>query len=58
LQAEGKLTFVLGMFTPDADAADAIAEFARLHAESPNGYVPYRDWPSGVKGHFRARLPV
>jgi predicted metal-binding protein len=58
LQAQGKLTFVLGMFEPVAEAAEAIVAFAAKHAESANGYVPFREWPAGVKGHFRARLPV
>lgn len=58
LQAPGKLTFVLGMFEPGEDAAAAIVEYAALHAASQSGYVPFREWPQGVKGHFRARLPV
>ena len=58
LQAPGKLTFVLGMFEPMQDAAQAIVDYACKHAESVNGYVPFREWPQGVKGHFRARLPL
>jgi len=57
LQAEGKLSYVLGRFTPDKDAAEAIVEYARAYSESDSGQVPYKQWPQGVKGHFVARIP-
>lgn len=56
--AEGKLTYVLGHFTPDADSAEAILDYAAAHARSATGQVPFREWPQGVKGHFVARIPV
>ena len=43
---------------PTAEAAEAIVDFARRYAASPDGAVPYRDWPEGMKGHFIARLPT
>lgn len=52
----GKLSYVLGQFEPEADAARAILEYAELHAQSDTGQVPFRSWPQGVKGHFRARI--
>ena len=57
IQAEGKLTYVLGRFEVDEASASAIVEYARKHAESDNGQVPFRSWPQGIKGHFVARLP-
>jgi predicted metal-binding protein len=56
--APGKLTYVLGMFAPTEASAEAVVEYARLHAESPTGQVPLRQWPQGVKGHFVARIPA
>lgn len=56
--APGKLTYVLGMFTPTEVSAEAIVDYARLHAESETGRVPFKQWPQGVKGHFVARIPV
>lgn len=56
IQDSTKLSYVLGMFEPDSDAARAILEYAALHAKSDTGQVPYRTWPQGVKGHFRARI--
>ena len=54
----GKLTYVLGRFSPEADAAAAVVDYARLHAASESGRVPFRAWPQGVKGHFIARIPA
>jgi predicted metal-binding protein len=57
VQAAGKLSFTLGRFAPDEGSAQAIVDWAALHADSASGQVPYRTWPEGVKGHFVARLP-
>lgn len=58
IQSEGKLNYVLGKFAPVPEDADGIVEYAKLHADSETGQVPYREWPQAIKGHFRARLPV
>lgn len=58
IQAENKLTYVMGDFEADGGSAEAVVEYARLHAESETGQVPFRSWPQGVKGHFVSRLPV
>lgn len=57
LRAPGKLSYVMGRFAPDAQAARAILDYAVRYAESPHGRVPYADWPDGVKGHFITRSP-
>lgn len=57
VQGEGKLAYTLGRFTPDADSAQAIVDYARMHADSDTGRVPFREWPQGVKGHFVTRHP-
>ena len=57
IQGAGKLAYTLGRFTPDTEAAQAILDYARLHAASESGQVPYREWPQGVKGHFVTRHP-
>ena len=57
IQGEGKLSYTLGNFSPDEEAAAAIVEYAELHAQSETGQVPYRQWPQGVKGHFVTRHP-
>ena len=54
----GKLTYVLGMFTPTDASAEAIVEYAQAHADSETGRVPFKQWPQGVKGHFVARIPA
>ena|SRR6056297_1871189 len=57
IQAAGKLSYTLGRFTPDEASAQAILDYAALHADSETGQVPYRQWPQGVKGHFVTRHP-
>ena len=56
--APGKLTYVLGMFAPGLESAEAVVDYARLHAASETGQVPFKQWPQGVKGHFVARVPA
>jgi predicted metal-binding protein len=57
LRAPGKVGYVLGRFTPDAEAARAILDYATLYADSDTGQVPFKQWPAGVKGHFITRTP-
>jgi predicted metal-binding protein len=57
LRAPGKVSYVLGRFTPDADAARAILDYAVHYAASEHGRVPFAQWPEGVKGHFITRSP-
>jgi predicted metal-binding protein len=57
IRGTGKVGYVLGDFTPDADAARAILDYAIRHAASEEGMVRYADWPQGVKGHFIVRTP-
>ncbi len=57
IQAASKISYSLGDFEPDSDAAIAVVSFAKLHNESKNGQVPYRQWPQPIKGHFVSRHP-
>jgi len=57
LRAPGKISYVLGRFDPDEDAARAILDYALHYAASDAGQVRYADWPAGVKGHFITRSP-
>ena len=57
IRAPGRIGYVLGGFTPDADAARAILGYAVAHAASADGDVPYGQWPEGVKNHFITRTP-
>ena len=57
IQAEGKLAYTLGRFEPTQEAAEGIVAYAALHALSPSGQVPYKQWPLAIKGHFITRHP-
>lgn len=58
IQAQGKLTYVMGDFEPLSESAEGVVEYARLHSSSETGQVPFKQWPQSVKGHFVSRLPV
>ena len=57
IQAEGKLNYTLGEFTPTENSAKGIVAYAVLHENSDSGQVPYREWPEAIKGHFTTRHP-
>jgi predicted metal-binding protein len=57
LRSEGRLGYILGKFTPTADSAVALVDFAAHYLASSDGVVPYASWPQGVKGHFLVRVP-
>ena len=57
VQGAGKLNYTLGDFDPEPEAAAGIVDYARQHADSETGRVPFRDWPVAIKGHFVTRHP-
>lgn len=59
VQGDGKIGYSLGRFDASDEDAQAIVDYAAMHAASETGQVPFRDWPQGVKGHFVSRhVPV
>ncbi|MCY4243632.1 MAG: DUF1636 domain-containing protein [Rhodobacter sp.] len=57
IQGSGKVSYTLGNFIPEKAAAEAIVDYARCHAVSETGVVPYGQWPQAIKGHFVTRHP-
>lgn len=57
IQGAGKLNYTLGRFAPDEASAEGIVDYAKMHAASDTGQVPYRNWPTAIKGHFVTRHP-
>jgi predicted metal-binding protein len=57
LRAPDKVGYVLGRFTPDAEAARAILDYTVAYLGSDHGKVPFSQWPQAVKGHFIVRVP-
>lgn len=55
VQGAGKIGYSLGKFAPTEADAQAIVDYAEMHAASETGRVPFREWPVGVKGHFVSR---
>jgi predicted metal-binding protein len=57
IQNPAKLSYTLGQFEAESEAAEGIVAYATAHAESATGQVPYREWPQAIKGHFVTRHP-
>lgn len=57
IQGQGKLNYTLGRFAPEQEDAEGIVSYAKMHAASATGQVPYREWPQAIKGHFVTRHP-
>jgi len=57
LRAPGKLGYVIGDFTPDAEAAETLLDYCGKYQISETGQVPFSTWPPGIKGKFVARVP-
>lgn len=55
VQGAEKIGYSLGKFDGTEEDAQAIVDYAIMHADSPTGQVPFRNWPQGVKGHFVSR---
>lgn len=58
IQGADKLNYVLGGFAPEKQTAAGIVEYALAYHQSETGQVPFKSWPSAIKGHFRARIPA
>jgi predicted metal-binding protein len=57
LRSNERVGYVIVELEPSADVARALLEYARLYLESPDGAVPYKVWPTALKGHFHCRVP-
>ena len=58
IMEDGKTGYLAGRFEATPQAAEAIVAWAKAHAESGDGEVPYKRWSEGIKGHFIARIPA
>lgn len=53
-----RFSYLAGRFRPERESAEAIIDWFDLHGASEKGWVPFRAWPQGMRGHFIARLPA
>lgn len=58
VRARGRFGYVLGQFEPSDEAAQALVDYAKLYAETADGAVPFKRWPTALRGHFVCRIPV
>jgi predicted metal-binding protein len=57
LRSPGRLGYVLGRLEPTIETAQGLVDYAGLYADSPEGAVPFKQWPAAVRGHFLCRIP-
>ena len=57
LRDSERFSYLAGDFIPGREAAEAILAWFDLHGSTPRGEVPFREWPTGMRGHFIARIP-
>ena len=52
-----RFSYLAGRFEPTRAAAEAIVDWFDLHGASQEGWVSFKQWPDGMRGHFIARMP-
>jgi predicted metal-binding protein len=52
-----RYSYVTGGHEPGVEQAQAIIEWFDLHGATETGEVPFKLWPSRMRGHFIARMP-
>jgi predicted metal-binding protein len=57
LRSSERVGYVLVELEPSAEAARALLDYAQLYLQSADGAVPYKLWPTALKGHFHCRIP-
>lgn len=57
LRSNERVGYVLVELEPSAEAARALLDYAQLYLQSADGAVPYKLWPTALKGHFHCRIP-
>ncbi len=58
LQAPGKLSYLFGDLSPDAETARQVLQCAALHAATADGQLPRQARPERLRGGILARLPA
>lgn len=57
LQQAGKTSYVFDGFDANEETALAVLDYAQHYQDSEDGTVAFRNWPEGIKGHFRSKVP-
>ncbi len=57
LRDDARFSYFTGDHAPTRAQAEAILNWFELHGETETGEVPFRTWPSAMRGHFLARIP-
>ena len=57
IRDDERFSYVTGGNEPSRAQAEAILSWFDAHGETPTGEVPFRLWPTAMRGHFIARIP-
>ena len=57
IQDNERFSYVTGKNLPTEEQAEAILAWFDAHGDTPDGVVPFRQWPQAMRGHFIARMP-
>jgi len=57
LRSPARPGYVIAELDASDTTARALLDYALLYARAPDGAVPYKAWPSPLKGHFLCRIP-
>ena len=57
IRSRGRFGYVVGRLEPTEEAARALVDYAALYADSADGAVPFKQWPTALRGHFVCRIP-
>ncbi len=57
IQDDARYSYITGGNRPDEEQAEAILQWFDAHGATPDGQVPFKQWPKKMRGHFIARLP-
>ncbi|MEM9388734.1 MAG: DUF1636 domain-containing protein [Pseudomonadota bacterium] len=57
-RAAGKVGYTVGDMQPDQASIETLLAYGLRYQASLTGEVPFKQWPSGIRGRFVARFPV
>ncbi|AWK88450.1 DUF1636 domain-containing protein [Azospirillum thermophilum] len=57
VRGPGRMGYVLGDLPADESSVETLTAYLRAYLRTGDGQVPFREWPSGVRGRFVARIP-
>ena len=58
IRSPGRVGYMLAELDENETTARALLDYAAMYGESPDGAVPFKQWPQPLRGHFVCRIPA